>query len=65
MKKIVKQIAGKEGARPATSILNPAFEYQNSTHTDLAAKFAKIRAEQSAQQPVRAVVTKIVQRGGK
>lgn len=47
MKKIIKQIAGKEGARPVRSILNPAFEYTPSGSTDLKARFERMKAKDS------------------
>lgn len=51
-------------------ILDKSFRYVPSHKTDVAATIKReqkrlAEAKQSAQQPVRAVVTKIVQRGGK
>lgn len=51
-------------------ILDKSFRYVPAAKTDIRLTFKRIRreqaeAKQSAQQPVRAVVTKIVQRGGK
>lgn len=45
MKKIIKQIAGKEGARPVTSILNQKFQYRPSHQTSVAETFARLRAQ--------------------
>lgn len=45
MKKIQRVIAGKEGNRPVSSILNNAFRYEPSHKTNVAETFARIRAE--------------------
>lgn len=52
------------------SILDKNFKYTCAAKTSIAQTFKRVRkemaeAKQFAQQPVRAVVTKIVQRGGK
>ena len=39
-----------KSSAPVSSILNPAFKYRKAANTDVAATFARIRAEQAAEK---------------
>lgn len=43
------QLKPLRSTAPVSSILSPAFPYRNSAQTDVAATFARVRAEQAAE----------------
>lgn len=59
---MTEQLKPLRSTAPASSILSPSFPYKNAAQTDVAATFARVRAEQAAEAKANSKVPVLAER---